>query len=241
MSHFSYATEVASSTTRTEEVYDFLRSELLNGDLCPGQKLPMIELAQRFAVSQSVVREALTRLTEQHLVVAIPQRGFRVRELSIQDVTDLTEARVQVESVALRLAIERGDVHWETDVLTAHHILERTSVTTNRGTVDEEWSLRHRDFHRSLISGCNNVRLEVVANSLRDSAELYRRWTSVLTRDHYRHIASDHKKLKDLTLARDGDAAAALLIKHIERAPSQLVAYARKHGEHQLQARSADG
>ncbi|MGD0067840.1 MAG: GntR family transcriptional regulator [Streptosporangiaceae bacterium] len=49
--------------TRTEQVYEILRGELLNGGLHPGQKLKMIELTDRFGVSQSVVREALTRLT----------------------------------------------------------------------------------------------------------------------------------------------------------------------------------
>src|SRR5258708_16568624 len=81
--------------TRTEEVYDLLRAELLNGLLAPGLKLKLIELSDRCGVSQSVVREALTRLAEQSLLVATPQRGFRVRELSIGDISDLTETRVQ--------------------------------------------------------------------------------------------------------------------------------------------------
>jgi hypothetical protein len=57
------------------------------------------------------------------LVVATPQRGFRVRELSVEDIVGLTESRVQIESVVLRLAIERGDVRWETEIVAAHHLL----------------------------------------------------------------------------------------------------------------------
>ena len=90
--------------TRTEQVYEMLRSELLNGVLQPSHKLKMVELTERFGASQSVIREALTRLTEQGLLVATPQRGFRVRDLSIQDIAELTETRIQVESLALRLA-----------------------------------------------------------------------------------------------------------------------------------------
>ena len=126
--------------TRTEQVYDVLRSELLNGDLRPGQKLKMVELTERFGVSQSVIREALTRLTEQGLLVATPQRGFRVRDLSIEDIAELTETRIQIESLALRLAVERGDLQWETGILAAHHRLERTPVTGDDGTVSEDWS-----------------------------------------------------------------------------------------------------
>ena len=103
----SYAARVTTAT-RTEQVYEILRGELLNGGLHPGQKLKMVELTERFGVSQSVIREALTRLTEQGLLVATPQRGFRVRDLSIEDIAELTETRIQVESLALRLAVQRG-------------------------------------------------------------------------------------------------------------------------------------
>src|SRR5580693_8356949 len=136
----SYAVKVTTTpATRTEQVYDILRAELLNGGLHPGQKL-MVELTDRFGVSQSVVREALTRLTEQGLLVATPQRGFRVRDLSIEDIAELTETRVQIESLALRLAIERGDLQWEFVYLSAHHRLERTPVTRDDGTVSEDWA-----------------------------------------------------------------------------------------------------
>lgn len=207
-----------------------LRSELLNGVLTPGQKLRMVELGDRFGVSQSVVREALTRLAEQSLVVASPQRGFRVRDLSVRDITHLTEARVQIESVALRLAIDRGDIRWETGILTAHHVLEHTPVFTDDQTVNEEWAVHHREFHRALLSGCDNDHLEAVAQSLRDCAELYRRWYWVLTDDHNRDIAAEHRRLKELSLGRDANAAVEILTEHIERAPRELIGYAREHG-----------
>jgi DNA-binding GntR family transcriptional regulator len=220
--------------TRTEQVYDILRGELLNGDLHPGQKLKLVELTERFGVSQSVIREALTRLTEQGLLVAEPQRGFRVRDLSVEDIAELTETRIQVESVALRLAVERGDLTWETGILAGHHRLERTPVTRDDGTVNEDWAVQHRDFHQALLTGCGNRRLESVANSLRDSAELYRRWYWVLTDDHQRDLAHEHRQLKELALARDADRAIAVLTEHIDRAPSLLIAYAREHGVEDL-------
>jgi DNA-binding GntR family transcriptional regulator len=226
----SYATGVTTPATRTEQVYEVIRSELLNGVLHPGQKLKMVELTERFGVSQSVIREALTRLTEQGLLVATPQRGFRVRDLSIEDIAELTETRIQIESLALRLAVERGDLQWETGILAAHHRLERTPVTRDDGTVSEDWSVQHRDFHQALLTGCSNRRLESVANSLRDSAELYRRWYWVLTDDHQRDLAREHRELKDLALARDADRAIEVLTEHIDRAPSLLIAYAREHG-----------
>jgi DNA-binding GntR family transcriptional regulator len=220
-----------SPVTRGKEVYDVLRAELLNGVLFPGTKLRMVELARRFSVSQSVVREALTRLAEQGLVVATPQRGFRARELSVEDITGLTESRVQIESVALRLAIERGDVQWETQIVAAHHLLERTPVVDADGRFHEPWAAVHHDFHRALTAGCHNARLHGVVLALRDSAELYRRWWWALADDRQRDLAAEHRQLKDLTLARDANGAIEALTYHIKEGPERLIAYA---GEHRL-------
>jgi DNA-binding GntR family transcriptional regulator len=226
-----YAVSVNNSpVTRGEEVYDVLRAELLNGMLNPGDKLRMVELALRFSVSQSVVREGLTRLAEQGLVVATPQRGFRVRELSVEDVVGLTESRVEIESVALRLAVERGDVRWETEIVAAHHLLERTPVVDDDGNYREEWGVRHRNFHQALTAGCNNARLSGVVLGLRDSAELYRRWWWSLADTGQRDLEAEHRQLKDLMLARDADGAVEALTSHIRRAPDQLIAYAHEHG-----------
>jgi DNA-binding GntR family transcriptional regulator len=153
-----------------------------------------------------------------------------VRDLSIEDIAELTETRVQVESLALRLAVERGDLQWETGILAAHHRLERTPVSRDDGTFNEDWSVQHRDFHQALLTGCSNRRLESVATSLRDSAELYRRWYWVLTDDHQRDLAREHRQLRELTLVRDADRAIKVLTEHIGRAPRLLIAYAREHG-----------
>ncbi|MFI9381892.1 GntR family transcriptional regulator [Kutzneria sp. NPDC052558] len=226
------------ATSRTEEVYAVLRAELLKGAFAPGQKLRVVELGERFGASQSVIREALLRLTEQGLAVAEPQRGVRVRDLSIDDVAALTETRVLVESQALRWSIARGDLSWETAVLAAHHLMEKTPSFLADESVNEDWAVRHAEFHAALLAGCANPRLEAVAASLRDSSELYRRWYWVLTDDHRRDIAAEHRRLKDLALARDADAAVEVLVQHIERAPCQLIAYARERGLDRLDARA---
>jgi DNA-binding GntR family transcriptional regulator len=219
-----------SVASRTEEVFEVLRADLLNGRVEPGQRMKSQELSARFGVSMSVVREALTRLAEQGLLVSTPQRGFSVRPLSVDDLADLTKVRVQIESLALRQSFELGDISWETLVLGAHHALERTPVVLRDGSYNEVWSVAHRDFHRALLAGCGSPRLEAIATSLRDCAELYRRWYWALTDDHQRDIAGEHRALKDFALEHNADRAVKLLTEHIERAPRALIAYAQEHG-----------
>jgi DNA-binding GntR family transcriptional regulator len=184
----------------------------------------------RFSMSQSAVREAPTRLAERGLAVATPLRGCRVGKLSVKDIVGLTEARVEIESVALRLAIQRGDVRWETKIVAAHHLLERTPLVDDNGKYRQEWGVRHRDFHQALTAGCNNARLQEVVLGLRARAELYRRWWWALAADRRGDLAAEHRQLMDLTLARNADAAIEVLVDHIKRAPDQLFAYAHQHG-----------
>jgi DNA-binding GntR family transcriptional regulator len=181
-----------------------------------------------------VSNSRITRVDEvaagRGVAAARPWRGFRVRELSVEDVVGLTESRVEIESVALRLAVERGDVRWETEIVAAHHLLERTPVVDDDGNYSEEWGVRHRNFHQALTVGCNNARLYGVVLGLRDSAELYRRWWWSLADTGQRDLEAEHRQLKDLMLARDADGAVEALTSHIRRAPDQLIAYAHEHG-----------
>src|SRR6266853_996497 len=135
-----------------------------------------------------------------------------------------------MESLGLSRSVGGVYLLGETGLLGAQERLERGPVTRDDGTVSEDWSGHHRDFHQALLTGCSNRRLESVASSLRDSAELYRRWYWVLTDDHQRDLAAEHRQLKDLALARDADRAIEVLTEHIDRAPSLLIAYAREHG-----------
>ena len=215
-------------TTLSERVYRALREDLLRGLLEPGSKLKLGDFSARFSVSLSVVREAMARLAEQGLVQSSPQRGFRVTPLSTEDLRDLTRARVLIETMALRESIAGGPLAWESTVLAKHHTLDKTPMTTADGNVNAEWVSAHRDFHHALLSGCGSARLESIAAELRDCAELYRFWSRELAQDTDRDVASEHRTITELTLARDADGAATALADHIERTTAVLVDYARR-------------
>ncbi|MEV7076301.1 GntR family transcriptional regulator [Streptomyces sp. NPDC093990] len=220
----------AVPTTRSNEVFDRLRADLLAGRHAPGSKLKLAVLGQRYTASLSVVREALSRLAEQGLVVAHPQRGFSVVELSPEDLADLTATRIDLETLAARRSVERGDLAWETALVAAHHRLAGTPTTTPDGEVNEEWIAAHRAFHEALIAGCGSRRLRAMATALRDAAELYRIWSQALTRDHTRDIAGEHNALLSLALGHDAEGLASALGAHIQQTTDVLLRYAAQAG-----------
>ncbi|MET9328050.1 GntR family transcriptional regulator [Tsukamurella sp. NPDC003166] len=219
-------TSSTEKATLAEVVHDRLRDELLRGELAPGSKVHISETAARFGVSPSVLREALTRLAERGLVIAMPQRGFTVSDLSVEGLQDLTRARTLIEAIALRESIADGDLTWESSVLAAHHRLQRTPMTGDDGRFNPDWSEAHRQFHHVLLAGGSSKRLTGIADGLRDCSDLYIHWSRTLAHDDHRDAAAEHQQIADLTLARDADAAATALVAHIERTTEVLIGYA---------------
>jgi DNA-binding GntR family transcriptional regulator len=162
------------------------------------------------------VREALSRLTSEGFVTATPQRGFRVTPISEQDLIDLTEARIEIELLCLRRAIEFGDVAWEARVVAAGHRISRTPQRDSSDVkqLSDDWSAAHREFHSALVSACDNQTLFNVRQNLYDQSERYRR-LSVPLGDSNRDLVSEHRALQDAVVARDFKRAGEAMRSHL--------------------------
>ena len=215
---------VADKSTLSEVVYSAVRSAILAGRLGPGQRLKVSELAAGHGVSLNVVREALNRLTGEQLVSAEPQIGFTVTDLSLEDFADLINVRVATESTALRWAIERGDVAWESQVVAAHYRLANTPVTARSEppALSGEWDRAHSEFHAQILSACGSPRMREVTRSLADASEIHRLWSRSFGPPD-RDLGREHAELMDATLARDADRAVAALTAHLERTRDTVV------------------
>jgi len=211
--------------TRAEEAFVALRADILAGRLLPGQRLQFNELTARYATSVGVLREALSRLNEQGLVISEPQQGFRVMPVSPEDLRDLTAARVEIETLVLRRSLESGDLAWESRLIAAHHVLDRTSQldATDERLVTEEWTAAHARFHEVLLEACPVRRLRETAATLRDAAELYRRWSRHLGSEQDRDIPHEHRSLLEAALNRDIEGARRMLTQHIEFTPNAIL------------------
>lgn len=206
----------------SERVYDRLRTEVLHGVVAPGEPLKPQELARQHGVSLAVVREALVRLVGEGLATRLPNRGFAAPALSDRRWQHLTEARLLIEPDMLRLAIERGDLEWETRVRAAHHRLARTPEYDPEHTeyYSDAWAEAHRVFHRTLLEGCGNTILLETFDRLWTAGELARRLASHRTPD--RSGPAEHAHLEQAALARDPAKAAAALIQHLRRTAGAL-------------------
>lgn len=211
--------------TRCDEVYEALRAQILSGRLKPGQRLKFPELAVNYDASVSVLREALTRLTGEGLVVSAAHLGYAVTDLSVEQLEELTDARLELETMVFARSIRDGDLAWESRVVAAHHTLMRVPFLTEDepARIAEEWAEAHASFHRALLSGCKNDRLLHMATGLRDEAELYRRWSHPLGHEPNRNLEQEHRELLETALARDIPAATSSLFQHISHTTELLL------------------
>lgn len=196
----------------TYSTYRQVRADILFGRLPPGEKLKIQDLAERMGVSPSLVREALSRLTAENMIIATPQRGFRVTPITAEDVQDLTRARIEIEMVCLRRSLERGDVSWEANILAAVHQLVRTHPEPGR--VDEAWAGVHAEFHRALVQACDSKWLLQVREQLFVQAERYR-WINLRMSPESRDLRDEHREIADAAIRRDIATTSALMEQHL--------------------------
>lgn len=202
--------------SRTQTVYEELRAAVLACRLRPGQKVVIADLCKAHDVSLGAVREALSRLTSEGLVIAAPQRGFRVAPVSEADLRQLTEARVEIEHLCLRRSIVAGGLAWECRLVAAFHELSGTPerVADDVGRLSDAWVAAHARYHQALVDGCENVWLLRLRTILYVQSERYRRLSVPLAWQD-RDIDDEHRAILDATLARNAERACALLDQHL--------------------------
>jgi DNA-binding GntR family transcriptional regulator len=212
--------------TRAEGVYRRLRADILGGQLVPGQRLKFPELSERYQASVGATREALTRLAADGFVTTRAHQGYLVTPLSHEDLAELTRARVELESLVLRLSVQEGDMRWEADAVAAHHVLDRTPLHDATGNPNPAWSAAHTSFHSALLAGCTNNRLLSTATALRQEAELYVQWSVSSVVEADRDIRAEHRDLLDAATSRDAARAEELLRDHIAHTAQLLISCA---------------
>jgi DNA-binding GntR family transcriptional regulator len=207
-------------------VIDAIRDDLLSGLLPPGQRISLKALRARFGTGLSAIREALCRLVAEGMVIAEDQRGFRATPISARDLIDLTRARVEVECLAIRDAIAHGDTEWEALLVAEFHRLSQTPsrVAADTRRISPAYNEQHRRFHDALIAGAQSEWFKRFHTTLHHHSERYRELVvSYYSEVHVRDILGEHRALMEAVLARDADAACALVTEHINQTAAILL------------------
>jgi DNA-binding GntR family transcriptional regulator len=198
--------------TLAGRVLAIMRNDILELRLEPGRKLLFDSLREKYDVGLSPLRESLSRLVVEGLVVGEDRRGFRVAPMTKEDYVDLTTLRTEIEVLAVTTSVERGSDMWEADLVRAFHHLKL--VTPSSPNYLAEWSVRHQAFHEALVSACGSPRLLHLRRQLFDHFMRYHRVAPRLVARSALHD-TEHKKVLDAALARNTAKCEALVRRHI--------------------------
>jgi DNA-binding GntR family transcriptional regulator len=192
----------ATPRSKKERIYAALRQDILALVLRPGAVLVETALSRRFAASKTPVREALALLQQDGLLEAMPRRGYLVTAVSVDDVHELFELRMALESAAAELAAQRITPeeieHLESLTLPADAASRRRGL---RSTLD-----RNRAFHVAIARASRNERL----------ARLVGRTIDEMTRlVAMGHQIGEHRQITAALRTGDAQRARAAIIDHI--------------------------
>ncbi|MGH2736601.1 MAG: GntR family transcriptional regulator [Actinomycetota bacterium] len=209
--------------TTAETVAEMLRSEIQRGQLSPGTRLRQNEVAQRFGVSTTPVREALALLQAEGLVRIDPHRGALVFHPTVTDLRESYEIRGALESLAITKAIPQL-----TDGLIAD--LQKLIDRMRKERREMKWVEMNNEFHLRLYEASQLPRLCSIIASLRDSSSTYIHMFAA--HDLPEHQADDdHQEILDACAGRDVRRARKAIATHITNTVDGLVKFLEERPE----------
>ena len=195
-------------------IADKLRQAIGHGELKPGAQLGEAELARKFGVSRGPVREAMSRLTQEGLLVPIRNRGLFVREMTADDIRDMYLAREAIERAAARKIIDGDHVAAGEELLL---IVEQMTQATTPAEVSEV----DIAFHERLLQLANSPRLSRIHQTFITETRM-----CIHCLDETYAVSEvrgeEHRALANAIRAGDGELTDRLLIAHMDDAVARL-------------------
>lgn len=194
-----------------DDIFTQLRNEILNGTLLPGTQLKEVQLANRFGVSRTPVRDALSRLEDLGLAERV-NRGLEVRGLDPEQVIQVYDMRILLEVEASGQAAQNRNLN---DILTLEALLERDRSLEN--PTDAELIQTNLEFHRAVWKATQNPVLIDLLERL--MTHLVHAPTSTLSVDDRQNEAlNEHAKLIEAISDRNTAAARDIAKQHFSTA-----------------------
>ncbi|MFG1812566.1 GntR family transcriptional regulator [Kribbella sp. NPDC049174] len=193
-----------------DSVANALRAAVISGELVPGEVYSAPMLGARFGVSATPVREAMLDLVREGLVISLRNKGFRVTEMSDEDLDNLASLRQLIEPPTIRDVVP---VIPPADFPRLRALAEEIVVAAEAGDLIA-YIEADRVFHVTLLAYSGNQKLVDVVSDLRSQTRLLG-LTPLVESGRLVQSAAEHHELMDLIEARNAEAAEQSMRRHI--------------------------
>lgn len=199
-----------------ERIYDQLRVEIISCLLAPGTEIRESELALRFGVSKSPVRDALMRLEREGLVITTPRQGYRVSPVSVADAHDMFHLREALERACMERIVRTAS---DEQLASLDRFRKFDCTTWSGGFIDY-----NRDFHQTLARLSGNARMRDHLIDLIDQMERAVHISlSSLKKGDPATVVAEHAQMIDALQARQAPKAQRLSSGHVKSAGKRVM------------------
>ncbi len=210
----------------TDKAYNQIKDWIISFRLKPGSHLSIQDLADALGISRTPVREALSRLEQEHLVVRSPMKGFVVKALDLQEIEDLFEVRSVIELLAVRQAAKRMSPKIRNQL---EEGLKTTAAWIGKGEKSRSIQLE-QNFHTKILEASGNVPLVYIGRGVLERIWTIKRFnilTSVLLTEAHRQ----HMEIFQALCTGDPRQAEAAMRRHMKATTRALIARLRDQND----------
>lgn len=218
-----------NKTTLSEQIYQILRSDILTQQIRLGEKLTLKSLQERFGVSSTPIREALTRLVEDDLVVSYSNIGVNVIEVGEQDLRELYQFMGDLDGLAILYASTYPN---QKEVLNAlGENIKETAVIYGSWEMTpreiEQWTENSDRFHLIFYDYCRNNRLTRAAEKQRSQLTIFSNKYEA-SREYQISIVKAHEAIYESYKRKQYEKTAAMMRAHLDQSLEYALQYLKE-------------
>ena len=199
-----------AKATVADKVTEDIRQDILSGKLAPHERLREVELAEKYGVSRTPIREAIGKLVDAGLVKVIPYCGAEVANIDLDEIRDMYQVRLVLEGLVVELAtpfIQEKNLEKLNE-----YILNMDQAISHDDY--QAYSAIHEKFHAYIYNLCPNQYLMNLTTELMEVSASFRRSSWVTVRKV--NVSQEyHRKILDALTKGDAKAAKEANEKHI--------------------------
>ena len=201
---------MTDNTSSIQNIYQSLKKEILIQELKPRSRLRERELAEKYQVSRTPIRQALQQLATEGLVEFIPYKGAVIKDLTIEEFKDITQLRAVLEKLAVETCCETNN---ETVIESLKKIIEKQKIAIINQDI-KEYSLLDQEFHSIIVRTSSNKELKNFIELLNQRSYLSRVRTLTLPGQMEKSII-EHQQILECIISKDKEAAGQKAIEHV--------------------------
>lgn len=206
--------DLINSKMKTK-IYNKVSQEILNGKIKPGETIIIKDLTNKYNVSTTPIREALTILENEGVLIKEPYKSYQVKEFSLKEIEKIYEARIAIETQVVRLAARRINKQLENKFI---NILEKSKTTIEKNKF-KQFNKYNSNFHFTIFEAGNNKYLFEMMNNINKQIILLNYQASYyleeLKEERLKRAYKEHKLVFEKIRDKNEEKAAKLLEEHL--------------------------